>query len=48
MTVSIRPTFPRVMSVRFKGARKSKKADLVRKLFGKQFHRSFPTPRFRA
>lgn len=47
MRVSIRPTFPRVMSVRFTGARKSKKADLVRKLFGKQFHSSVPTPRFR-
>ena len=48
MTVSIRPTMTRVMNVRFTGARKSKKADLVRKLFGKQFHSSFPTPRFRA
>ena len=48
MTVTIRPTLPRVMSVRFRGARKSKKADLVRKLFGKQFHSSVPTPRFRA
>jgi hypothetical protein len=48
MTVSIRPTMPGVVSVRFTGARKSKKADLVRKLFGKQFHSSLPTPRFRA
>jgi hypothetical protein len=48
MSVSIRPTLPRVMSVRFAGARRSKKAELVRKLFGKQFHSSFPTPRFRA
>jgi hypothetical protein len=48
MIVSIRPTMPGVVSVRFRGARKSKKADLVRKLFGKQFHRSIPTPRFRA
>jgi hypothetical protein len=48
MTVTIRPTLPRVISVRFTGARKSKKADLVRKLFGKQFHSSIPTPRFRA
>jgi len=48
MTVSLRPTMNRVVSVRFTGARKSKKADLVRKLFGKQFHRSLPTPRFRA
>lgn len=48
MTVTIRPTMTRVMSVRFTGARKSRKADLVRKLFGKQFHSSVPTPRFRA
>jgi hypothetical protein len=48
MTVTIRPTMTRFMSVRFTGARKSKKADLVRKLFGKQFHSSLPTPRFRA
>lgn len=48
MTVTIRPTLSRVMSVRFTGARKSRKADLVRKLFGKQFHSSLPTPRFRA
>lgn len=48
MTVSVRPTLPGVVSVRFTGARKSKKADLVRKLFGKQFHSSVPTPRFRA
>jgi hypothetical protein len=48
MTVTIRPTMTGVVSVRFTGARKSKKADLVRKLFGKQFHGSLPTPRFRA
>jgi hypothetical protein len=48
MTVSLRPTVPGVVRVRFTGARKSKKADLVRKLFGKQFHSSLPTPRFRA
>jgi hypothetical protein len=48
MIVSIRPTMTSVVSVRFTGARKSKKADLVRKLFGKQFHGSLPTPRFRA
>lgn len=48
MSVSIRPTIKRVMNLRFTGARKSKKADLVRKLFGKQFHSSLPTPRFRA
>ena len=48
MTVSIRPIRQKVVSVRFTGARKSKKADLVRKLFGKQFHSSVPTLRFRA
>jgi len=48
MTVTIRPTIPGVVSVRFRGAKKSKKADLVRKLFGKQFYSSLPTPRFRA
>jgi hypothetical protein len=48
MTVTVRPTLPRVTSVRFSGARKSKKADLVRRLFGKQFHSSVPTPRFPA
>ena len=48
MTVRVRPTMTSVVSVRFTGARKSKKADLVRKLFGKQFHSSVPTPRFRA
>jgi hypothetical protein len=48
ITVTVRPTIPGVVSVRFRGARKSKKADLVRKLFGKQFHSSLPTPRFRA
>ena len=48
MTVSLRPITTRVVSVRFTGARKSKKAGLVRKLFGKQFHSSLPTPRFRA
>jgi len=48
MTVTVRPIMPGVVSVRFRGAKKSKKADLVRKLFGKQFHSSLPTPRFRA
>jgi len=48
ITVTVRPTIPGVVSVRFRGARKSKKADLVRKLFGNQFHSSLPTPRFRA
>jgi hypothetical protein len=48
MTVNMRPRMARVVSVRFTGAKKSKKADLVRKLFGKQFHSSVPRPRFRA
>jgi hypothetical protein len=48
MTVSLRPITTRVVGVRFTGATKSKKAELVRKLFGKQFHSSLPTPRFRA
>jgi hypothetical protein len=57
MTVSIRPNMLRVgswamrlpgHSVRFLGGGNSKKAGLIRDLFSKQFHRSFPTPRFRA
>ena len=48
MTVTIQPISTTLMEVRFTGARRSKKAALVRKLFGKQYHGSFPTPRFRA
>ena len=48
MTVTIRPTIGRMMSVRFIGGVGSRKAVLVRNLFCKQFHNSFPTPRFRA
>ena len=48
MAVLIRPATGRMMSVRFSGGGASKKAVLVRKLFCKQFHSSFPTPRFRA
>ena len=48
MTVTIQPISTTLMEVRFTGARRSKKAALVRKLFGKQYHSSFPTPRFRA
>ena len=53
MTVTIEPFSMtlmgvRLVGVRFTGARRSKKAALVRKLFGKQYHGSFPTPRFRA
>jgi hypothetical protein len=48
MMVTIRPTIGGLMSVRFTGGTGSKKAALVRALFCKQFHNSFPTPRFRA
>ena len=48
MTVTVRPTIGRMMDVRFTGGAGSRKAVLVRNLFCKQFHSSFPTPRFRA
>jgi hypothetical protein len=48
MAVLIRPATRSMMSVRFSGGAASKKAVLVRNLFCKQFHSSFPTPRFRA
>jgi hypothetical protein len=48
MMVTIRPTMLGLLSVRFTGAADSKKAALLRSLFGKQFHSSFPTPRIRA
>lgn len=48
MTVTIRPNMIKLVSVRFTGGTESKKAALVRTLFGKQFHSSFPTPRIRA
>jgi hypothetical protein len=57
MTVYIRPNIIRVgsaairmpgYSVRFLGGGDSKKAVLIRDLFSKQFHRSFPTPRIKA
>jgi hypothetical protein len=48
MTVSIRPGLMRLVSVRFTGGEQSRRAALLRSLFGKQFHRSFPTARFRA
>jgi len=48
MIVTIRPTIGRMMSVRFIGGAGSRRAVLVRNLFCKQFHNSFPTPRFRA
>ena len=35
-------------AVRFRGAEKSKKGDLIRSLFSKQFGGSFPTPRMKA
>lgn len=57
MTVSIRPNALRFggatlrmpgYAVRFAGGGDSKKAVLIRDLFSKQFHRSFPTPRIKA
>ena len=48
MTVTIRPSLIRLVSVRFTGGEESKRAALLRSLFGKQFHSSFPTPRIRA
>lgn len=57
MTVSIRPNVLRIAganlrmpgyAVRFAGGGDSKKAVLIRDLFSKQFHRSFPTPRIKA
>lgn len=48
MIVTIRPTIINLLRVQFNGGAGSKKAMLVRDLFGKQFHNSLPTPRFRA
>lgn len=48
MTVTLRPNMMRLVAVRFAGGGDSRKAALVRDLFGKQFHNSLPTPRFRA
>jgi hypothetical protein len=48
MMVTLRPNMVRLLSVRFSGGGESRKAVLVRDLFGKQFHNSLPTPRFRA
>jgi hypothetical protein len=48
MQVTVRPTISRMMTVRFTGGAGSRKAVLVRNLFCKHFHNSFPTPRFRA
>jgi hypothetical protein len=48
MTVTLRPNMIRLLAVRFTGGGDSRKAALVRDLFGKQFHNSLPTPRFRA
>ena len=48
MRVTMQPFSTTLMDIRFIGARRSKKAALIRKLFGKQYHSSFPTPRFRA
>lgn len=48
MSVTIRPAVSRLLGVTFTGGTGSRKAELVQKLFCKQFHSSFPTPRFRA
>jgi hypothetical protein len=48
MYVTIRPAVSRLLGVAFTGGTGSRKAELVQKLFCKQFHSSFPTPRFRA
>jgi hypothetical protein len=48
MVLTFRSTVLGPISVQFTGAANSKKAALLRSLFGKQFHSSFPTPRFRA
>jgi hypothetical protein len=48
MVVTIRPTIISLLRVQFHGGAGSKKAMLVRDLFGKQFHNSLPTLRFRA
>ena len=48
MLVLIQPATGRMINVQFSGGGTSKKAVLVRNLFCKQFHSSFPTPRFRA
>lgn len=48
MTVTLQPNMIKLLSVRFAGGGESRKAALVRDLFGKQFHNSLPTPRFRA
>jgi hypothetical protein len=57
VTVTIRPNIIRLpgalvrlpgQRVRFVGGKKSKKAALLRSLFGKQFSGSLPTPRFKA
>ena len=48
MFVTIRPAISQLLGVSFTGRTESRKAALVQKLFCKQFHSSFPTPRFRA
>jgi hypothetical protein len=48
MILTFRSTSLGPISVQFTGATDSRKAALLRNLFGKQFHSSFPTPRFRA
>lgn len=48
MFVTIRPGLRQLLGVSFTGGTGSRKAALLQKLFCKQFHSSFPTPRFRA
>jgi hypothetical protein len=48
MLVTIRPGISQLVGVSFTGGSGSRKAALLQKLFCKQFHSSFPTPRFRA
>jgi hypothetical protein len=48
VTVTIQSGLIGLVTVRFAGGEESKKAALLRSLFGKQFHSSFPTPRIRA
>lgn len=48
MFVALRPGLSQLLGVSFAGGTGSRKAALLQKLFCKQFHSSFPTPRFRA
>jgi hypothetical protein len=48
ITVVLRQRKGAIVAVRFHGCAGSRKAELIRGLFVKQFHPSVPTPRFRA